>query len=230
VFLTYIQPSIEIWNLQVDEPITTLTDFLLASVSFYAFFKIRPLCTPCRLKWYFRYYFLFLGLGALTGGVLGHAFLYRIAPGWKLVSWVLAIVSVAMMIHAIVEVARPILKTGLTKLIIWVNLLVMSAALFLTLYRLDFAPVKYYTIFGMLLIVGSLSIHTYLKTGSRGVSRFLLAVGLGVVSAVIFSLGWGVSPWFTHNDITHVLLTLSAFIIYKGAALVMIAPASWLPI
>jgi uncharacterized membrane protein len=75
VLLTLIQPSIEIWNLQVDEPITTLTDLLLATVSFYAFVRIGRHGERSRIQWYFRYYFLTLGLGAMTGGLLGHSFI-----------------------------------------------------------------------------------------------------------------------------------------------------------
>jgi hypothetical protein len=221
VLLTLIQPSIEIWNLQVDEPITTLTDLLLATVSFYAFVRIGRHGERSRIQWYFRYYFLTLGLGAMTGGLLGHAFLYRLAPGWKLISWVLAIISVALMIHAMVEMSKPLLKARFTRLIILINWVIMPAAVFLTLRRLSFSPVKFYTIYGMLVVVGSLSLFSYIKTGGKGVARFLLAVSLGLVSALIFSKQWGFSPWFNHNDISHTILAISAVLIYKGVGLVM---------
>jgi len=221
VLLTLIQPSIEIWNLKVDEPITTLTDLLLAAVSFYAFIRIGRLSSGGRMQWYFRYYFLSLGLGALTGGLLGHAFLYRLAPGWKLVSWILAIASVALMIHAMVEMARPLLKSRITRLILMLNWIITPVAVYLTLRQISFSPVKFYTIYGMLLVVGSLSLYTYIKTGSRGVSRFMMAVSLGLVSAFVFSKQWGVSPWFNHQDISHTILAISAILIYKGAGLVV---------
>jgi hypothetical protein len=47
------------------------------------------------------------------------------------------------------------------------------------------------------------------------------AVLLGVISAVIFSFEWGLSPWFNHNDISHVILSFSAYYMYKGAVLIM---------
>jgi MFS family permease len=221
VLLTLIQPSIQIWNLQVDEPITTLTDLVLATVSFYAFYRIRKQGEKGRFREFFGYYFLSLGLGALTGGLLGHAFLYRIAPGWKLISWVLAIISVSLMIHAMVEVTRPLIRVRLTRMILLVNWMLMPLALFLTMSRLSFSPVTLYTIYGMLLVVGSLSFYTYRKTGSRGVFRFLLAVGLGLISALIFSKQWGFSPWFNHNDISHLILAACAILFYKGGILFM---------
>ena len=108
-----IQPSIEVLNIRIDEPITLITDLLLAVICFYAYFKIRRLDYAGRGKWYFKNYFLLLGLGAMTGGLLGHAFLYRLSDGWQLVSWILTLGSVALIIHALLEVARPYIKREL---------------------------------------------------------------------------------------------------------------------
>jgi hypothetical protein len=169
-------------------------------------------------------------MGALTGGLLGHAFLSRIAPGWKLISWIFTIISIGFMIHAMIEMTRPLIRRSFRKLIIGINLLAMALAIFQTIWTGSFAPTTYYTIFGMLIVVGSLSLYFYLKTGSKGVVRFLFAVGLGLISAFIFSQGWGVSPWLTHNDICHLILTISIFVIYKGVTLVMKVPDSWSPL
>jgi hypothetical protein len=47
------------------------------------------------------------------------------------------------------------------------------------------------------------------------------AVLLGFISALIFSFGWGLSPWFNHRDISHLILSFSAYQMYKGAILIM---------
>jgi MFS family permease len=221
VLLKFVQPSIEIWNLRIDEPITTATDLLMAGICFYAFFSIRHLESRGKIKWYFKYYFLTLGLGALFGGLLGHAFLYRLSPQWKLVSWIFTLLSVALMTHALFELSRPLIKPYITRWLVRLNGLILAVSLFFTLWTLAFSPVKLYSIFGMVVVVGSLSYIVYHKTGSRGVVRFMFAVGLGIISALIFSYEWGLSPWFNHNDISHVILSFSALIIYKGALLVM---------
>lgn len=221
VFDKYLQPSVEILSLRIDEPITTATDLLLAAVCFYAFYRIRRLEYTGKVKWYFKYYFLTLGLGAMFGGLFGHAFLYRLAPQWKLLSWILTMVSVLLMAHALMEVVKPIIKPGVSRLISRINLLILAVALFATLWTLAFSPVLYYTVFGMIVVVGSLCFYYFQKTGSRGVLVMMGAIGVGLISAVVASFGWGLSPWFNHNDISHVILTVSAFNLYKGAALVM---------
>jgi len=221
VLLTYLQPSIEIGKLRIDEPITSGTDMLMAFVCFYAYFMIKKRESTHRIKWYFKYYFLTLGLGALFGGLLGHAFLYRIAPHWKLVSWIFTLIAVAMMAHALLELAKPLVKKGFVKFIGRLNLLILAFALFYTIWTLAFSPVQYYTIFGMVAIVGAFSFYIYQKTGSKGVARFMMAIGVGMISAFVFSFKWGFSPWFNHNDICHVVLSFSALVFYKGASLVL---------
>jgi len=216
-----IQPSVEILNIRIDEPITTATDLVLAAICFYAFYRIRKLEGSGRIKWYFKYYFLTLGLGAMFGGIFGHAFQYRLSEEWKLVSWILTLGSVALMAHALLEVARPHVKPKVARWVSRITLLVFLVALFYTLWTLAFSPVKYYTIFGMLMVVGSLSYYIYRKTDNRAMLVLMGAVGVGFLSAIIFSFEWGLSPWFNHQDISHVILSFSAFSLYKGAALIM---------
>ncbi|MCK5693374.1 MAG: hypothetical protein KAI08_11000, partial [Bacteroidales bacterium] len=130
----FIQPSIEVLNVRIDEPITLITDLLLAAICFYAYFQIRRLDYTGRSKWYFKNYFLLLGLGAMTGGLLGHAFLYRVSDAWKLVSWILTIGSVTLMIQALLEVSRPYIKKGIARIISQFNVLLFALALFFTLW------------------------------------------------------------------------------------------------
>jgi len=221
VFQNYLQPSVEILNIRVDEPITTATDLLLATICFFAYFRIRQQESAGRVKWYFKYYFLTLGLGAMFGGLFGHAFLYRLSPEWKLVSWVFTLFSVAFMAHALLEVAKPLVKPKITRLIFHFNLLILGIAFFYTLWTLAFSPVKYYTIFGMVVVVGSLSYFIYQRTSSRGVYKLMGALAIGFLSVLIFSYELGLSPWFNHNDISHVILSYSAFSMYKGAELIL---------
>jgi len=187
VFQDYLQPSIDVLNIRIDEPITAFTDVLLAAVCFYAFFQIRKLGYDGRVKWYFKYYFLCLGFGALFGGIFGHAFLYRLSPPWQLVSWVCSVLAVALIIHALVELSKPLLRPSLTRWVSRINWLIMAFALFYTLWSLAFSPVKYYSIFGLVVVVGSLSFYIYLKTRNRGLTVLMAAIGVGMVSALVFS-------------------------------------------
>ncbi len=215
------QPSIDFLHLRIDEPITTATDLILAAICFYAFFRIRKLEYTGRVKWYFKYYFLILGLGTLFGGLFGHAFLYLLSEEWKLVSWVLILASVALMAHALVEMAKPLVRPRICRVISRFNLFVFAVALFFTVWSLAFSPVTYYSIYGMLVVVGSFSFYIYRKTGSRGMLILLGAVLVGFISALIFRFEWGLSPWFNHMDISHVILGISIYSFYRAAVLIL---------
>jgi hypothetical protein len=215
------QPSVEVFHVRVDEPVTTVTNIILAAICFYAFFRIAQPGGAEKIRGYFKYYFLTLGLGALFGGLLGHAFLYSLSPAWKLLSWVLILFSVAILAHALAEMARPVIKPAFCRLVRWLNLLILFTALLVTSLTLEFSTVKYYSIFGMVVIVGSMSYILYRRTGNRAMVMLLMAVGIGSVSAVVFATGWGVSPWFNHKDISHLIISISVLFIYKGAARIL---------
>jgi len=221
VFLIYMQPSVELLNLRIDEPVTTATDLLMAAICFYAYIRIKKNESTQRIKSYFKYFFLTLGLGTMFGGLLGHAFLYRLAPQWKLLSWIFILISVTVMAHALLELARPLVKPWITRLIGGFNLLLMAFILVYTISTLAFSGVQYYSIFGMIVIVGSFSFYIFQKTGSRGTAMFLVAVGVSLLPAFVFSFKWGLSPWFNHNDISHVVLSMSVVVFYKGASLIL---------
>ena len=174
-----------------------------------------------RVKWYFKFYFLTLGLGATFGGLFGHAFLYTLPENWKLIGWVFTLISVALIAHALLELAKPLVKPWFTRWMGRINLLIFAFALFYTLWTLAFSTVKIYSIFGLVIVVGSLSYYIYKKTRKRGVVIMMAALGIGFISALVFSFEWGLSPWFNHSDISHVILSFSAFGMYKGVALIL---------
>jgi hypothetical protein len=133
-------------------------------------------------------------------------------------------VSVACIVHALVDLASPLFRPGFARVARRLNILFLAIALFFTIWTVAFSAVKFYTIFGLFCVVGSLSYYVFQKTGSKGVVRFMVAVVLALSAAFFFSFEWGLGPWFNHNDISHVILSFSAIIIYKGALLVLDAP------
>ena len=217
----FIQPSIDVLNIRIDEPVTTVTDLLLMLICLYAFLRIIKPYKTNGCSRYFSSYFLVLGLGAMTGGLLGHAFQYVLAEEWKLVSWILTLASVVLMVQALLEVARPLLSSKTLKLISWINILVSIPIIILTILSVDFSPVKYYAIFGLVLVSGTLCYYIYKRTGYKGVPVLFGGVGIGFISAIIYSLEWGISAWFNHRDLGHIILCFGVYYIYRGADSIM---------
>ena len=89
------QPSIEVFGISIGEPVTFITDVLIAVVCFYAYFCLHQRKHAGQVQFFFKYYFLLLGLATLLSGLFGHAFLHIFGPGWKVLGWIVSIFSVA---------------------------------------------------------------------------------------------------------------------------------------
>ena len=70
------QPSIEVFGILLQEPVTTLTDLLVSIICFYAYWKLKKHSIPGGTIFYMNLYFLFMGLGTAFGGLIGHGFQY----------------------------------------------------------------------------------------------------------------------------------------------------------
>jgi hypothetical protein len=217
IFQEYIQPSIEFLSLRVDEPVTTLTDLLISAVCLIASYNLKKIESNLKVHKYLKYYFLCMAAGSFLGGLIGHAFVYKFPEQWKLLSWIPSMIAVALVVRAIIEVARPLVKPGFSKLVIRLNLLMLIIASFFSIKFLSFYPVKLLTIIGMIMIAGTLSYFIFRQTGNRGALQFVYGIALASVSAVFFSYEWGIGPWLNHRDISHLILTGSVFIFYKGS-------------
>ncbi len=65
--------EVQLWGIQIQEPITALTDLLITAVCWYIFIKLRPLKERSRVYRLFRSFFFMMGLATLLGGIFGHA-------------------------------------------------------------------------------------------------------------------------------------------------------------
>ena len=72
------QPPIEIFGLILHEPVTALTDVLVAIICFVAYLKIKALPQRSEVKSLFQYYFLTMSIATFLGGVIGHALMHYV--------------------------------------------------------------------------------------------------------------------------------------------------------
>jgi len=241
--MIFEQPSIFPFGLRIDEPVTTATDLLVSAVCFFAFYKLSSLKVRNRVQFYLRFYFLSMGIATLIGGVIGHGFLYLfeaqwqapewlvvflskivgqelmndVANPWKLPGWLTSMFSVALVERASIQYARPLINKRVGTFFAWLNIIELLTFVTITFATLNFFFVEVHTAYGFLIIVLSFNLVVYLKTKRQGSKLFLIAVAFSAIGALFFMNQWGISPWFNHFDISHVLMTFSAFYFYKGA-------------
>lgn len=218
------QPSIDFLGIRIDEPITTATDLIVSAVCFYAFFRLNKVPLKSKVHWNLKYYFLSMGLATLIGGVIGHGFLYLFSFAWKLPGWLTSMFSIALLERASIIYAKPLVKPKVGTFFAWMNLIELTTFVIITFTTLNFFFVEVHSAYGLLIIVTSFNFVVYRKRKSEASKLFLIAVGVSAISALIFMNEIGISIWFNHFDISHILMAISAFIFYKGSLKMMDDP------
>lgn len=224
--MVYLQPSIEVFGIQIDEPVTTATDLVITAVCIYAFVKLNKIPKQNNIHTYLKYYFLSMGLATAIGGLIGHGFFYLFSFEWKLPGWLTSMISIALVERAAILYARKLVPKKVGDVFAWLNIIELITFVTLTFVTLNFFFVEAHAAYGLLVVVFSFSLVVYLKTKSKGSRFFLIAVAFSAIGALIFMNKLGISIWFNHFDISHIFLAFSAWYFYKGSMLIIFDPLS----
>ena len=212
-----VQPDIFLFGIRIQEAMNVLTDIILAAVSFYAFSKLNKNENTANnlMKWYF----LIFGLGALIGGIVGHAFLYAYSNYWRLLGWSFTALSALILVLAGVEQGENLLSQKLVKVIKPFIFIELAAILILTALDVDFKYITIHSTIAMMLIFTPIQIYIYKKTKNPG-SKFMLYSVLVLISTLaIFKIPIVIDQWFNHKDLAHIVVGLSILLMLKGTQL-----------
>ncbi|MBA4057177.1 MAG: hypothetical protein C0490_20860, partial [Marivirga sp.] len=211
------QPSVYPFGIRIDEPLGTLTDVLVAIVCFYAFYKLNKRKLPGRTQLYLRFYFLLMGIATLSGGVIGHGFLYAMSFGWKLPGWIIGMISIAMIERSAIAHARPLIKPRIGKFFLVFNLIELFIIITITMTTLDFKWVELHSGYGLLVIVATFHGYTYYRNKDKGSLIILGGVAITGIASLVFINKLSIHTWYNYLDISHTLLAIAAYVMYLGA-------------
>jgi hypothetical protein len=119
----FTKTSIDLFGIQIMEPVTAATDLLVSAVCLFAFLKIRGIDNRLPSVLLLRYYFLTLALSTAYGGIIGHALQNVLSFGWKVPGWLISMVSIAMIERAAILHAKPILQSGIGRFFAVLNII-----------------------------------------------------------------------------------------------------------
>lgn len=213
--IPFQNPSIELFGLRVDEPITWLTDMLVAAVGFMAFFKTASGSNSRAIQLY-RYFFLFTAISTFVAGFIGHAFAYRVGFEYRMIGWVFGVAGIAFaQFAALYHTQVTIGEKKFAWLRIGNGIELAAIIIVLALYRL-FAIVEIQAAIGLVLVVTILEAIHYSKTRSALSIQMIYGVGITVLAVIAHVGKLAISNWFNHMDLGHVLMATSLFVMYKG--------------
>jgi hypothetical protein len=211
------QPSIYLLGIRIDEPIATLTDVILSLVCFFAFYNLNRKKLPGRSQLYFRYYFLLMGIATLSGGVIGHGFLYALSFGWKLPGWIISMVSVSLIERSAIAHNGNFIKPQTAKFFMVLNVLELITIMAITMSTLNFKWVQFHSAYGLLVIVGSFHLYSYFHTRDKGSLILLVAIAITSCGSLVFVNKISIHTWFNYIDLSHLILAIAAYVFYQGA-------------
>lgn len=212
----YQNPSIELFGLRIDEPVTAGTDIIVAGIGIMAWYKTRG--NNVRHVNYYRYFFLLMAISTLLGALIGHAFYYRFDGDIraKMPCWIVGIFGVGFAQFAVLYHTRHILGKAMFNRLAAVNIIEMLFVLVMVCVKQSFAIVEIHSAFGLVLMVCVFESINYSKTKSTLSRNMLIGVGLAAIAVICHVAKLAISNWFNHMDAGHVFMAVSLYIMYRG--------------
>ena len=101
--MSFNQPSVDVFGLEIGEPVTSLTALMISGICLYAFIKLSKIPSTNKALLYLRNYFFLMSAATALGGIIGHALLIHLSFEWKLIGWVTSMVSIMYIERAAIE-------------------------------------------------------------------------------------------------------------------------------
>lgn len=214
-------PQIEWFGLTITEPMTTLTDYILAGIAI--LFGTRLIGLPThrqhtsRRLWGFA--FGFIAIGALLGGT-SHGFVVYLSDENMALIWQGTLYSIGFSMFFVLAgtVTASLYSHTWRKAFYLCGILIFALYSTKVLHSGEYVFALLNNIFTFLLICG-LQIWAMTKYGVNSATWILSGVGISVIGAVVQRSGYDFHLHFNHNDLYHVLQMVGLWFFYRGATL-----------
>jgi len=211
------QPDIEILGIRIMEPVTTVTDLIIAAACWYCYRELQKKDNPKNSIRFLKYYFLTMSMATAIGGLIGHGFLYALNEYWKLIGWFISMISIALVERSAIEHANRFINPKLGTFFLYLNIVELIALMALTAYTIHFRVVQFHCVYGLLVVVFSFHLYTYIKSKDKGSKQVLYTIGLLSIAAFIFNYPVILNTWFNHRDFAHILMAISALMFLRSS-------------
>jgi len=199
------------------EPMTVLTDILLAAAAIYGGVKISlASSTPVHL--YFSLSFFLIALGTMAGAAI-HAIRHTSLVTWVPLLWRITGIAVGTSMAAMLAATcYHTLPADYADVLRWtvLGLSIIYAGYIWRDYRFRNVIVFYSVC--MALVLGAMGLN-YVATGSPGAKLIAVGVLISFAAAAVQRSGFKLARHFSHDDIYHVIQLVGLYFFYKGALL-----------
>lgn len=211
------QPDIFLFGLRINEPITTISDFLITAACLFAYYSMKTKSLPSKFNLYMQYYFLLMAIATFWGGLFGHGFQYILGFYGRLPGWYIGMISIMLIERASIENVRRFVRPKIIKVLLIVNIIEFIIMAALTTFTLDFIYVQVHSAYGILVVVFSFHLYAYIKSKEKGSKETLIGVAIVSFAAFVYNYPIVINIWFNNLDFAHVLMAIATFFILKGS-------------
>jgi hypothetical protein len=197
------------FGLQLQEPMALVTNWMIASFAFFAFFNLKRNETPFQDYW--KSFYLVLGISMIFGG-LGHIFFqYWGIPG-KFPSWTLGILAGIYSSYAMISVwPNKKQQLNLRRFVLIKSVVLLTLAI----ATRKFLFVAIDTTLAYLLFCGYLAYKLF-KKNYVGMKYISIGVLVLLPSAFIFGLKINLHRYLNKDDLSHLFMVACIVMFYIG--------------
>ncbi|MGB0933857.1 MAG: DUF6962 family protein [Lishizhenia sp.] len=199
-----------IGNLQLQEPMALVTNWMIALTCLILYKKIKKPQTLFELNW--KRFYLFFGFSVLFGG-LGHLFFHYFGIYGKFPCWTLGVFASYFAGKAMISTSIFSLKRRNLLHYILVAKCISFGALALLFNSFIFITVD--AVISYLFYCGIVG-FIYWKRGRSEFKYIVYAVIVLIPSIFIFLLRLNPHIWFNKEDLSHILMILTIILFYFG--------------
>ncbi len=218
IFLLDAMTSIRVVGVTILEPITVLTNLLIAFTCFFAYMQLRKQAVPTKSSKLLQFFFMAMGIASVLGGILGHGFLYAVGKYGKIPGWYASMLAVAFFERSAIEHARPLMHPNTAKFFSVFNYLEIAGFMLAALLSLQFRFVEIHATYGLFVVVFCLELFVYAKQKDAGSLYVFAGTFFAALAALTHAYKFGLNEWFTYNDTSHVIMVAAVYCYYLGGA------------
>lgn len=208
-----LNPTVWLGEFEWREPVTTLTDFLVALVCWFAVYRFVSLPkssrNPVSYMW-FRNYFITFAIGMTSAAWFGHGLQAYITPRYKVIGWMYGATGLMMLQFGSFQLIRQNLPKFLTRILPIIFISEWAVVIFLMANPTtsNFMVTQINSVVALIILV--LPMHLFLWKSVKNVvgRNVVLTLIYSAVPGIIYSNQVSLHHWFNYHDISHVLMAV----------------------
>lgn len=221
--LSVLNPTVFIGNFEWREPVTTLTDFLVALVCWAAFYFFSQLknSQSGAYPWFKKYFFVF-AIGMTSAAWLGHGFQAYVATSYKAIGWMFGATGLMLLQMGSLTLIKANLSRRMLKILPKWFVLQWLIAIVCMVYFLSigieqaFKVTQINSVVALWGFVLPMHIFAYKKLAIQGSKIIIVALLYSAIPGIIYSQKVSLSNWFNYHDISHILMAIFMSIMFFG--------------